>query len=73
MKISAQTKSDLYRLALIHTHGGVYLDASYIFVENFSWITNIAGEHSKFIFNKFGNLPKVLMQFNPIYGGEFNW
>lgn len=73
MQIKSQTKSDIYRLALLSSHGGVYLDASYVFMEDFSWIINIAGEHSSYIFNRYGRVPKVLMQFHPIYGGKFDW
>jgi mannosyltransferase OCH1-like enzyme len=49
-----QTRSDLYRLALLHAHGGVYIDASTIITDNFSWIENIARFPSQFIFNRYG-------------------
>ena len=35
------TLSDIYRLALISKHGGVYLDASFVMLENLDWIINI--------------------------------
>jgi mannosyltransferase OCH1-like enzyme len=42
MGIWPQTKSDFYRLALLSTHGGIYLDSTYFFLEDFSWITEIS-------------------------------
>jgi mannosyltransferase OCH1-like enzyme len=53
MIILPQTKSDFYRLALIAEHGGVYLDATYYFVRNFSWITHISEYPPNQIFNRF--------------------
>lgn len=66
MPIRPQTKSDLYRLGLISTHGGIYLDSSYFFLEDFSWITYVSKEPSQLFYNRFGEVPKVLMQFHPI-------
>ena len=39
--IYAQTKSDLFRLALLARHGGIYMDASYCLMENLDWLINI--------------------------------
>uniref|UniRef100_A0A1J3IDB1 Lactosylceramide 4-alpha-galactosyltransferase n=2 Tax=Noccaea caerulescens TaxID=107243 RepID=A0A1J3IDB1_NOCCA len=36
-----QSKPDLIRLALLIKYGGIYLDASYVAVENFDWLINI--------------------------------
>jgi len=71
--ILPQTKSDLYRLGLMSIYGGVYLDSSFIFLDDFNWLIDIAGEDSSYFFNRFGTLPKVVMQFHPIYGGVFDW
>jgi mannosyltransferase OCH1-like enzyme len=68
-----QSKSDFVRLALIATHGGIYLDSSYVAITNFDWIINISQYPSQYIFNRFGKHPKVLMQFHPQYGGVFDW
>jgi len=73
MRIMPQTKSDFYRLALISTYGGVYLDSSYFFLEDFTWITEVSKEPTKYFFNRFGDVPKVLMQFHPIEGGPLDW
>lgn len=68
-----QTKSDIYRLALLAKHGGIYLDASYLALENFDWLINIGRYPSEFIFNRYGELPKVFMLFHPHYGSPFSW
>lgn len=73
MNIRPQTKSDFYRLALVAQHGGVYLDATYYFVRNFSWITDIANYPADQIYNRFGVVPRNLMIFHPIEGAPFNW
>jgi len=68
-----QTRSDLYRLALLHTHGGVYIDASTIIIDKFDWIINIAKFSSEYIFNRYGSLPDVLILWNQNFGGMFDW
>lgn len=73
MPIYEQTKSDFIRLALVSRYGGIYLDASYFFLEDLGWITDIAKEPTKYVFNRFGDVPRVLMQFHPIEGGLFDW
>ena len=37
-----QTYSDLVRLALLKEHGGVYMDASFILLQDLSWLLDIA-------------------------------
>jgi mannosyltransferase OCH1-like enzyme len=48
-------------LALLSKYGGVYMDASYCLVENLDWLINIAQQPSQFIYNRFGELPKVFL------------
>jgi hypothetical protein len=69
----AQTKSDFIRIAIIAKYGGIYMDASYLTVESLDWIVNIAQYPSEFIFNRFGELPRVLMLFHPHFGQPFEW
>lgn len=61
------------RLALIYRYGGVYFDVSVLAVENFDWLVNIAALPSQYIFNRYGDLPSVLMFWNPNNGGFFEW
>jgi mannosyltransferase OCH1-like enzyme len=68
-----QTKSNFVRKAVIAKYGGIYLDVSYFSLESFDWILNIARYPSQYIFNRYGELPKVLMYFHPHYGQPFNW
>lgn len=60
-------------MALLNKYGGIYLDASIIAVENFDWLINIAKFPSQYIFNRFGDLPQVLMFWNPNAGGFLEW
>jgi len=73
MQIFPQTKSDIYRLALLYKYGGVYLDTATVAVQNFDWLVDIAKFPSKFIFNRFGEVPDVLLFWNQHYGGHFEW
>lgn len=73
VEIYPQTKPDLYRLALLIAHGGIYLDASFLALTNFDWLINIGGYPSKYIDNRYGNLPKVFMQYHPLWGGSLTW
>lgn len=66
-----QSQGDLYRLALVAKHGGVYMDASYLALSNFDWLVNISQYPSQYIFNRFGDLPKVFMLWHPHYGSPF--
>jgi hypothetical protein len=67
------TLSDLYRLALISQHGGIYLDATFVFFEGFEWIVNIGRYPSQYVFNRFGHLPKVLLYWGVQDGSPVNW
>lgn len=68
-----QTKSDLYRLAFIYYYGGIYLDSSMIPLENFDWLVNIARFPSKYVYNRFGEVPDVFMFWDQNFGGLFQW
>ena len=71
--VYAQTKSNFVRKAIIAKYGGVYMDVSYVALESLDWILNIAKYPSQFVFNRFGELPKVLMFFHPHFGQPFRW
>jgi hypothetical protein len=64
-----QTYSDLVRLCLLIRHGGVYMDASFMLLQDLSWLVDIAAYPSQYVFNRYGDLPSVFMFFNPHYGG----
>ena len=65
--------SDAYRLALLIKHGGIYIDLSTFLLEDLSWIVNIARRPSHHIYNRYGQLPKVLMSFYPYSGSPGTW
>ena len=73
MHVFPQTKSDIYRLALLYKYGGVYLDAATIAVQSFDWLVDIAKLPSQLISNRYGEVPDVLMFWNPNFGGSFEW
>ena len=66
-----QSKGDLVRLALLVEHGGVYFDVSYAPLTNLDWLANIGKYPSHHIYNRYGNLPKVIMHYHPQWGGVF--
>lgn len=69
-KIYDQTYSDMVRLALLYKHGGIYLDASFILLEDLSWLVNIPQTLPSLIYNRYGKRPKVFMFFNPQYASN---
>ena len=73
VKTYPQSKGDLYRLSLMVKYGGIYMDSSFLALESFDWLLNIGKYPSEFIFNRYGNLPKVLMYWHPHYGSPFDW
>ena len=73
MHVFPQTKSDIYRLALLYKYGGLYLDAATVAVQNFDWLVDIAKLPSQLISNRFGEVPDVLMFWNQNFGGFFEW
>ena len=66
-------KYDLYRLALVAKYGGVYMDASYILLQDLDWLVKIAQQPSSLIFNRYGTHPKVFLFFHPHYGSPFDF
>lgn len=73
IKTFAQTKSDFVRLAVIAKYGGIYFDASYFSIKGLEWIVNITQAPTETIFNRYGELPRVLMFFHPHFGTAFDW
>jgi hypothetical protein len=65
-----QIFSDFVRLALLAKHGGVYMDASFVLLQNLDWLVNITNYPQKYVYNRYGQQPKVLMFFNAQYGGR---
>lgn len=65
--------SDLYRLALISKHGGIYLDSTYVSLEGFDWVVNIGRYPSQYIFNRYGHLPKVLLLWFGLVADPFDF
>lgn len=49
------------------------MDASYVLLEPLDWLINIAKLPSQFIFNRYGNLPKVFITWSPISGSPETW
>lgn len=63
----------MYRLSLLIKYGGIYIDSSYFALDNFDWLLNIASYPTQYIFNRYGNQPKVVMYWHPHYGSPFDW
>lgn len=72
-KVYPPLKSNLMRIALVYKHGGIYVDASVIFVENFDWLFFISRVPSNYIWNRFGALPKILLSFHPWFRYPAQW
>jgi hypothetical protein len=49
------------------------MDVSYAVFTGFDWLVNIGRLPSKYLFNRYGNLPKVVMHYHPSWGGVFDW
>ena len=64
---------ELAKLSLLIRYGGIWINRHYFALESFDWITNIANYPSKFVYNRYGNLPKVLMFYHPHFGQPFEW
>jgi mannosyltransferase OCH1-like enzyme len=64
---------DIVRIAVLVKHGGIYMDATTIAMDNFDWLLNIGRYPSQYIFNRFGHLPKVFIFMYPHYGSPFDW
>lgn len=67
------TKPDLLRIALMIKHGGVYMDATCLILDDFDWLTGIAKAPTEIIFNRYGVLPKLLMTYHTWYGHPMMW
>jgi mannosyltransferase OCH1-like enzyme len=68
-----QTKSNFVRKAIIYKYGGIYMDVSYFSMQSLDWILNIARYPSQYIFNRYGEMPRMFMFFHPHYGQPFYW
>lgn len=72
--VSKQAETDLWRLALVYKHGGVYIDATTFTTEqNFDFIQNITRVPSGLIWNRYGDQPKYLMFWHGHWGHPSNW
>lgn len=73
-EVSKQAVTDLWRLALIHKYGGVYLDVStFEMTDSFDWLKNITRIPSTYLWNRYGSEPEVLMFFNGYYASPLEW
>ncbi len=68
-----QSISDVYRLAVLYLHGGIYFDITSVGVQSYDWIANIGKFPSQLIFNRFGTNPKVLMTWHPYDAQPGGW
>ena len=73
IKTHDTTKTNLMRIALVVKHGGIYMDSTFILLDNLDWLVNIAREPSQYIYNRYGKLPRLLMTFHPWYGNPADW
>jgi mannosyltransferase OCH1-like enzyme len=51
--------SDVYRTFLLYEHGGMWLDASTLFVRDLGWVEGIAD--NKLVYNKVSEVPEMIM------------
>lgn len=60
-------------MALVLENGGVYMDTTYVLLESLDWLLNIAKYPSQFVFNRYGELPKIFFTFHPWYSNPAEW
>lgn len=51
-------------LCLLSSQGGVYMDSSFILLEDLQWLTNINKAQPRLMVNRMGNNPKMFMFHN---------
>ncbi len=66
-------KVEIAKLHILIRYGGIWISKHYFALESFDWILNITSYPSNFVYNRYGNLPKVVMYFHPHYGQPFDW
>lgn len=72
--VQIQGESDLWRLALMYKHGGVYVDAStFTTEENFDFVQNITRIPSGLLWNRYGQHPKNLLFWHVRFAHPSNW
>ena len=64
---------ELAKLSLLIRYGGIWLSRHFFAVESFDWLIDIAKYPSSLVFNRYGELPQVVMYFHPHYGQAFHW
>ena len=72
-KVSPTTASDMYRLALLIKHGGIYFDMASLLAEDVGWVRRIAQFPSQLVHNRYGPNPKVLLTTHPLLGSPGKW
>jgi hypothetical protein len=65
------TKKQLISLAVLHEHGGVWVEPFVFLPEGLAWLRDIS--EKPFIWNRFGELPRVVAAFHPHFGSPFHW
>lgn len=71
LNLYESTRSQLISLAILHEHGGIWVEPYAFFLDNLNWFHEIGKE--QFIWNKFGETPKVVVAFHPHFGSPFHW
>jgi len=52
-------------LTILSQEGGIFIDSSYVVLDKFDWLVNIASMSPKYINNRFGEVPSIFMFTNP--------
>ena len=73
LKIYVKDKMEIAKLCILIRYGGVWLSRHLFAVESFDWLIDIAKYPSQLVFNRYGDLPEVVMYFHPHYGQPFHW
>ena len=63
----------MLRLALVYRHGGVYMDIATLLRGDLEWLWDIASLPSQYVFNRYGEVPRMLTMFYAFSGGPGKW
>jgi hypothetical protein len=71
LNIYENTRGQLISLSILQEEGGVWVEPFTVFTDNLNWLLEISKE--KYVWNRFGDLPKAVVAFHPHFGSPFHW
>lgn len=66
-------RPDLWRIAIVAKHGGVYFDSTFVLLKDLDWLIDIARWPTQYIYNRYGKLPRAVFSFHPWFGNSADW